>query len=197
MKPLLLLDIDGPIADWKHSYILKLNELKGTNHSVADTGNHWSIEEDLGLDPETAQEIYKHMDGPNVSANIPETPGAIHAVKQLPLFYDVMFLTAENRESPDWVHGRRQWLIRKFGLALASKIIHTHHKQLVYGDIFVDDKLENLVNWRQFWIKKGFTHHRAIRYTCGRAVHDTPKGIMEVRDWNELFPMLTLSRIVE
>lgn len=193
-KQFLLLDIDGPIADWKLGFIQRLNKMKGTNYSMKDTGHAWDIKDDLKLDAQTSKEVYHQMDGFGVSRTLPEVEGSVSAVMALAQLYNLYFLTSENRSSVDWVYGRRNWLISKFGLDIADNVVSTHHKYLVYGDVFVDDKLDHLVAWRQFWISRGFTHHCAIRYTCGRRPTDTPNGILEASSWKELFPMLTSGR---
>lgn len=193
MKPILQLDIDGPIADWKQSFLDKLNLLKGTNYTMADTGSAWSIEEDLKLDPQTAKIVYAQMDGPGVAISLPETHLAVSSILTLMEHYDIYFLTAHCRESVDWVHGRRAWLTERFGVEQADKIVYTHHKYLVYGDYYVDDRLDHLIEWKAFWARRGL-HPCPILYTCGRDTpSNLPRGIYSARSWSDLQPMLRMN----
>lgn len=189
-KPIMLLDVDGPIADWKQGYIDRLNLATGLNYSIDDTGYNWSIEDDLKLDPSIAASIYAEMDGPGIAASLPNTHMAVDAVREHSTLYDLVFLTAYSRKSVDWVHGRGLWLTERFGREQGNKVVHTHYKYLVYGDVFIDDKVDHLVEWQQFWLEKLGKKPKAIRFTCGKTLSDTPEGIVAVRDWAELAQVL-------
>lgn len=59
---------------------------------------------------------------------------------------EVFFVTSPILTMRSWVHTRTQWLKRHFD-ALEQDMVFTKSKHVVCGDVLVDDKPENVLEW--------------------------------------------------
>ena len=120
MKKLLYIDLDGVIADFisaMHSHPLR---------KIPPYDEH----------PDTI---------PNIFRNLQLIEGAIASVNQLleSEKYEVYFLsTAPWGNTSAWTD-KRIWLEEHFGEKINRKLILTHRKDLVKGDILIDDRPNN------------------------------------------------------
>jgi 5'(3')-deoxyribonucleotidase len=152
MKPILLLDQDLCIADTyvalveelNHRYSLGLNRRKCNEYFGDYTINHseikrWMINEIFSSD--------------NFFLYLPVLPGARTAVKRLKKSFNIFVLTKPYMQTERPYLDKYEWLNKHFPF-LASKMIPTEHKYLVYGDILIDDHMLNCKTWKSFWQKK-------------------------------------------
>jgi 5'(3')-deoxyribonucleotidase len=79
--------------------------------------------------------------------------------------WHVTFLTAPWPGLRTWTHIRTQWLWKHFGASFED-IIFTTRKELVYGDVLIEDSAHNTEKWQEFWGKKPILLARA--YNRGR-----------------------------
>ncbi len=132
MKKILHIDLDGVIAD----FITAMNSHPLRKISPYD--EH----------PDTIPGIFR---------NLKPILGSIDAVKLLLQSdnYEVYFLsTAPWNNSSAWTD-KRLWLEEQFGELANRKLILTHRKDLIKGDILIDDRPNNGAkdfegNWIQF-----------------------------------------------
>ena len=73
--------------------------------------------------------------------------GAAEGIAYLRSIGDVVWVTAPNHLCPTWDHERRQWLKRHFE-SPPKDVIFCDDKGLVKGDVFIDDKPENIRRWQ-------------------------------------------------
>ena len=117
---LLYIDLDGVVADF-----------------VSAVNTH----------TERANPIYKeHPDKiPNIFRDLSPIAGAIKAVNQLlesPL-YEVFIISTAPWNNPSAWTDKRLWLVDHFGDRINRRLILTHRKDLVKGDILIDDRPNN------------------------------------------------------
>jgi 5'(3')-deoxyribonucleotidase len=74
-----------------------------------------------------------------------EVPGAASALKFMNEIGEVFVVTA-SFDAYNWDLDRRMWLNTKFGID-KEHIIQTSAKHVVDGDLFIDDRPENIVSW--------------------------------------------------
>lgn len=160
MKKLrVLCDVDGVIADYRKAF---LKEVKGILPDFKVPKNaepDWDVAKEFQLSPALAEMVYEKMTAPGVAQHIDELPDAVDGVKELAKFADVYFVTSPTKTSKTWEFDRRTWLVNKFGEEQGMKIVSTHHKYLVEGDVFIDDKPEHLREWlkrHQLGVAVGF-----------------------------------------
>lgn len=80
---------------------------------------------------------------PRIFRDLKPIEGAVEAVKQLFEFYDIYFLSTPMCCLPESFMDKRLWLETHFGDEAKKKLILTHRKDLVTGDILVDDRKLN------------------------------------------------------
>lgn len=140
----ILLDIDGVLADWT-GQVKRVVELHGGTMDIT----RWFKRQSL---PAAIQvNVFRIIAAPGFAASLPVLPGAIEAVQQLrKAGHTVQFVTSL-WNCPTWVHDRNHWLVRHKLCSAPSGVIYAKEKFMVKGDVFVDDKPENVVAWKQEW----------------------------------------------
>ena len=121
--------------------------------------------------PEGTGEDFGGWDNvPTIFSCMQPMPGAIDAFHELARRHDVYIVsTAPWANSTAW-SDKRDWVVRHLGKAAEKRLILTHHKQLVRGDVIIDDRT-----------KRGVAEHDARHIHFGR---DPDTGeLNEFPDW--------------
>lgn len=119
MKKILYLDLDGVLADF----------VKGVKKLSPNT--------DLTFYTKEVDDICEA--NPTVFHTLEPIEGGIEAVKELFDLFDVYFLSSPMYHVPLSYAGKRVWLETHFGALAEKRLVLTHRKDLVIGDIIVDD----------------------------------------------------------
>lgn len=133
MKKILFIDLDGVIAD----FISAMNSHPLRKFPPYD--EH----------PDTIPGIFR---------NLNPILGSIDAVKLLLQSnrYEVYFLSTAPWNNPSSWTDKRFWLEDQFGDAVNRKLILTHRKDLIKGDILIDDRPNNGADkFQGEWIQFG------------------------------------------
>ena len=158
MKPTVLLDVDGVVANFVDETLLKLRT-EFDIYAEHDSSNWpvWSIADytrftSMGPKCPSRQVINTCLsmiwNNDNFAAGISPYDGAVEGVESLMEIADVYFVTSPIWTSETWTYDRALWLRTYFGID-NSHIIFTSSKHLVRGDIFVDDRPETVEKWKQ------------------------------------------------
>jgi 5'(3')-deoxyribonucleotidase len=153
LKPTVLLDVDGVIANFTQLY---LSCAKAAGVLSMEFPSDWEspyekIEEALHLTKDGEAAVYKLLNAPDAAFNINPYPKAVEGVKSVAEIAEVYFVTNPIGSSPTWSWDRMRWLKKHFGDELGGNVVLTPHKFLVRGDIFVDDRPSNLEPWKKAW----------------------------------------------
>lgn len=143
-RPRVLLDVDGVLADYVAAILPAVKAATGRQHTHADV-DQWDFTRALGLSPSETEYVYTVTHEEGFCADIPVLHGAVEGVRALRVHADVYFTTAPTH-APYWYFERTEWLIRHFD-ASVEHVLHAKHKELVTGDVFVDDKIEHVWDW--------------------------------------------------
>jgi 5'-nucleotidase len=130
---LLYIDLDGVIAD----FISAMNAHPLRNESP------------YNKDPDTIPGLFR---------NLKPIESAISSVEKLlqSQKYEVYFLSTAPWDNPSAWIDKRLWLEEQFGEKINRKLIITHRKDLVKGDILIDDRPNNgAKNFEGKWIHFG------------------------------------------
>ena len=133
MKQLIYIDLDGVIAD----FISAMNS--HPLRKIHPYDEH----------PDTIPYIFRNL--------IP-IDGAVDAVKSLLQSdsYEVYFLSTAPWNNPSAWTDKRLWLEDQFGELANRKLILTHRKDLIKGDILIDDRPNNGADkFQGVWIQFG------------------------------------------
>ena len=133
LKKLLYIDLDGVIADFisaMHSHPLR---------KTAPYDEH----------PDTIPHIFR---------NLQPIKDAVSSVQKLLNSdkYEIYFLSTAPWNNPSAWTDKRHWLEEQFGECVNRKLILTHRKDLMRGDILIDDRPNNGADkFQGEWIQFG------------------------------------------
>ncbi len=146
--PILLLDMDGIIADFDRFSLDTYNRTFRTNYDVKNV--HKYIGDHEVLDPTIDKvALRRPFKDPGSFINLPVIEGSQDAVAKLLKFFNIFVVTTQYYGNPTCVHEKHVWLQRHFP-AIADKGIFTKHKPMVQGDILVDDRPINCQQYKAF-----------------------------------------------
>jgi len=185
MKPTVLLDCDGVLADFVSAALRIVKSLTGRYYSP-ETITTWEVFDSLPEDERVRSEVYRAMKAPGGCSNIPVYADALSGVKRLREIADVVAVTSPFKGSLTWAHEREVWLEKYFGI---SNVIHARDKRRVHGDFFVDDKPEHIREWLAYWATRD-PNCVGILWQTPR-VDQLPHG---VSTWDQVIEIVSLAR---
>jgi 5'(3')-deoxyribonucleotidase len=178
MKPIILLDVDGVLADFVGHLSATCSAL---DVSMPPPGA-WSFDFRSFLtnkQRKTAIGVLSdaRSDGGHFARTLPVIEGAQDAVERLRLHGSVYIVTTPWESNPTWESERRAWLLRNFDVR-PNHIVSTAAKYLVRGDLFVDDKPEHVAEWS--------AEHRNGHARLFNQPHNVsaPMNLMRVARWD-------------
>lgn len=150
---IFLFDVDGVCGDMVGKILTELHQK--FDHGIPryeDIRNHDLLDPRKSiLTKEQLDFVHKLLVKEGFAANLELLDGCRDAIDTLRQHdHAVKWLTAPYYWSKTWCYDRLLWLKRHFG-ADESDLIYAKDKSLVYGDVFVDDKISNVENWQQRW----------------------------------------------
>ena len=128
-KPILYIDMDGVTVDFD-----KLMNKLLPNVSMGDGDDY---EARSAMVDEVALKY------PTLFEDMEPIEGAITTINILKSKYDIYFLSTPMCKIPESYMGKRKWLQKYFGEWVDKRLILTHRKDLVIGDILIDDRIKN------------------------------------------------------
>lgn len=139
-KPIILLDQDEVLADYITEILSRYNETYNTNFTNEDIV-HWKIAEILG------EEVNDIMFEPEIFSKLNPVAGAIEGVKGLieSNLFNVYIVSAAH---PKVCLNKYQWVKEHMPFFSTDNIMFTSHKELVQGDVLVDDGLHNIEKFK-------------------------------------------------
>lgn len=138
-KKILLLDMDGPIADFdqhfwdeckRHGVTLNIDSLDHQDRKRFMTENI--------PDPNECAYMRYAVDQTRWFMNLPVTPGATEGVEVLMEEFDVWVCTKPLDANKYCLSDKREWL-EKYFPALSTKLITAPEKSMVFGHVLLDD----------------------------------------------------------
>jgi len=189
IKPILLLDCDGVLANFIDATLSILNDEFGVKNYTHDDVKTWDMFDSFPDHKHLADDVYELLKKRGGCYGIPPYPGAQNGVAKLEELVDIVIVTSPFNGGETWVHERERWLEMLFDIS-HKDVIHTGRKELIHGDILVDDKVEHVVAWQ-----KAHPHGQAIlwgqRYNEKGAYEGNPH-IKRVQGWNELLAVVAV-----
>lgn len=166
-KEITILDCDGPCALFDITCLKAVNPLL-TEQDIRNL-HDWDIfkifnEEELNI----CKNILKD---PQFWASLPPNEHAQIAVEKIRQNdAEVIFCTSPWEDCREWEAVRRDWLKKHFNAKGRQDIIITEAKHLIYGDVFIDDKLNTVQAWHEKWSihgKKSLLFETNSNFNCG------------------------------
>lgn len=175
----IVVDQDQVICKWVERILEWYNEDKGTCYTRDDITN-WDMKSNLG--PNAGDFLRSCMRYPELYRDLDPVEGALTGMKKLhDMKHDVVIVTAVPRCAGIAYHGKLEWLRRNMPWFDLNNFIACSRKELVYGDIILDDGPHNIDAWR----KQGRT----------TVVFDAPwnrkvESTHRVKHWNEFIRLV-------
>lgn len=145
MKKRALVDVDGVVADFSQHVI----DSVGSSLTVADI-TRWDI---FGLIEEADGSAKKvaalaAMEDMQFWNTLPIMEGAVEGLKELRKTYDVFWVTSPWPTCHGWDVARRNWIVKNFQ-ASPDHVVVTNAKFICAGNVFIDDKIDNVKAWAE------------------------------------------------
>lgn len=153
----ILFDADDVAETLVQGWVSILNERYGTSVSLEDVTD-WDIS--LAFPTLTKKQIYGVLQEEQIWANLQPIPGAQEYLQRL---YDegheLYMVTATDYRT---CRVKIERILELFPFLDAEHIIIAHNKQMVTGDVLIDDGPHNLVGGRYFRILFDQPHNRGF-----------------------------------
>jgi 5'(3')-deoxyribonucleotidase len=185
-KPVALLDVDGVFADFTSCYVRTIARVLG-EHRVANRGpvDRWEVREWAELTLEERRLVDDIVVGTRGwCRSIEPLPGAVEAAARLREEAECVVVTSA-WDGPYWHKERLDWIAEHMGID-RKRVFFAHEKYRVNGDLLLDDKPQNVVDWARAasWRRWG---EPLLWHTSGNAAFSDPPAITRVRTWEEVF----------
>jgi 5'(3')-deoxyribonucleotidase len=139
------LDVDGVLADLLGVALPVHHRLFGSQATVDDVTD-WSM---TSIVPkEHARAFWREVAEERPHTKMKPYPGAVEGVRALVGVATVYIVTSPLGACRTWARDREDWLLDNFGIG-SDYVIHTSAKHRVMGDVFVDDRPENVALWQR------------------------------------------------
>jgi len=148
-RPIILIDQDGPLADWESEFLKRWKETYPNSPCVEppDRRNFYAGQDyqDLMQTEAEKQEIRRKVQAIYLAGgfirNLPVVEGAIDAVRgMLGAGLDVRICTSPLTVYRNCVLEKYEWVEAHFGYEFTKKIIMCKEKAIVRGDFLIDDR---------------------------------------------------------
>lgn len=185
MRPSVLLDVDGVLADFTSAALELVFKETGRRYEP-NAVTTWEVFDSIP-EPFAQARVYGLLKGRGGCLGIPIYEGAQDGVARLRELADVTIVTSPFSGSETWMHEREKWLEQHFGID-HHDIIHAKKKSRVHGDIFIDDKPEHIEGWLQYWSARGL-EVMGLLWGTDRTI-GTPSHLTKVTDWETVLQLV-------
>jgi 5'(3')-deoxyribonucleotidase len=180
-RPILLLDMDLTIAATYDLLVARLNQEYGLDLDETNPSQYFEDHKikDLRIERGAVDAIFSTN---SFFLNLKPIYGAKTAIVRLGKYFDIHIVTRPWHQAEHPYLDKLNW-IREHFPQLENKFIATGSKEIVYGDILVDDHMPFCKAWKQFWYSKGhWPKVASLKYSW------TDELIVDIvgRNWTEL-----------
>ena len=181
----ILIDVDGVMLNTQEALLKRLNNRYGTRYTLENvTHYHWfeSVYKNINPWAELKDCTFWHNE-------VSLIDGAKNAFDWLNREHEVYFVTASNVFNlalSEKMHCLKD-LLDVTGQWLNDHIIITQHKELVQGDVLIDDCAENIHKWNMA------SSTRKLCYLFGQPLNkDNEYNLYPFMSWSEIENVLRI-----
>lgn len=176
MKQLtVLIDMDDTIENLCETWVAYLNETHNTYVALSDI-KEWDMTKAFPM--LTTDEIFKPLTDERLWKRVSPLPGAVKNIKKIiDDGHKVFILTASH---PNTVALKLNNVLFKYFPYITYKdVIISFKKQLIKGDILIDDAPHNLEDGDYFKLLFDAPHNQSY--------NESANGIVRVHNWDEIY----------
>lgn len=167
----LLVDMDGVLAD-VYAQFLKYEKENGIHHNLEDL---------YGVTEENAfGRIHEYVNSERFFIEAPVMANSQRVLEQLNQKYD-LFIVSSATEFPNSLTQKMFWLIQHFPFIEWKQVVLCGTKQVIKGDIMLDDHFKNL---------DYFDGEKTLLYTQPHNIYADCKHHQRVNSWQEVADVL-------
>lgn len=146
------IDVDGVVAGMaEHTLDILKEEFPEDTIPSFDELDVWDIyhSDDSPLSEKQRSYAIERLDEPGFANELPVITGAKEAIEKIRRGgHEILWVTTPYLGSKTWEDDRRQWLFEHFNVN-PKDVEFVRHKWFYRGDVFIDDKLESVLKWRE------------------------------------------------
>jgi len=142
---IILLDCDDVLAQFTQGVIDVLNRKLGHDFDINDVTD-WDMAHSLGVSNNV---IFGIAGEEGFCVGLDVMPGAKEGVEKLRQYGEIYVVTSPIHTSRTWQFERTKWLHKHFDIP-ASRVIQTSAKHLIFGDVFIDDRVSHVTKWLNY-----------------------------------------------
>lgn len=177
----ILIDCDGVLGDFVTPYLELIRTVTGDRHMI-DEVTQFDVLAALGKKDVEAQ-VLELCSRRGFCSSFKTLPGAVEGVAALRELGD-LFVVTSPMHVPWWTWERTEWLSKHFGFT-KKQVLYTSSKEIVSGDVMIDDNEVNLIEWQ--------AEQRRPDYEVLPLLVDSPwnrnvehPGVVRMRNWDEI-----------
>lgn len=146
----VLLDCDGFLSRFQQRALGIVERVTGRRYVEADV-KEYDFCKALGLTTAEKKIVMDAIsDQRGFALGMEVYDGAIEAVRSVREIAAVRIVTSPWDSNETWMSERTRWLRQNFGIP-SNHVYHLSEKESVFGNVFVDDKVENVIAWHKAW----------------------------------------------
>ncbi len=175
----ILIDMDDVLERLIDGWVAYLNERFGTDVRPENVRS-WNMGDNFPA--LTREQVYSAVDDPQLWDYVTPMPGAAEAVRRLmDRGHEIYVVTAT--DYPTLATKMDKVLFRYFPMFDWDHVIITRNKQMVRGDVLIDDGPHNLSGGEYRGILFESYHNRTF--------DETAVGAVRARNWDEVLEIIT------
>lgn len=137
----ILVDMDGVIADWGHAYGESLDAHGEIAALIPRHKDQRSFDLHAGRTPDEIEIIRSVMVEEGFYQRLRPIPGAKQALKAMvKTGHDVRIVTSPWVSNPTCASDKLNWIVKHYGSHWGARVVITSDKTIVRGDYLIDDK---------------------------------------------------------
>ncbi|MCB0844691.1 MAG: 5'-3'-deoxyribonucleotidase [Bacteroidetes bacterium] len=140
---IILVDMDGVLADFEGSFIKKYRKKHPDKRflKLEERNTFYLKEQYASISPELGELAFQLFTAPGFFRELDPMPGGKEALQKMEeLGHDVRICTSPLTQYENCVLEKYQWIEAHFGHAFTKKMFMVKDKTMVKGDILIDDR---------------------------------------------------------
>ena len=175
-KKILIVDLDDTMSNLLDNWLAQYSDKVGVNF-YEDEIKHWDLTKHASI----KSDIFDLLHDPSVYLGAKPKDGCIEALKILQHRYDIYVVSSCNEDA---FKAKAQWLQFYFPFIPIQHFIACTPKQLIKGDVMIDDRPENLYGFEGKRLLMARTFNQPENYGSYK------KEIFMVDNWGQIIDTL-------